>query len=128
MLTLAVDLSTHIGSLALFDDATLLHEATWTETRERRQHFFGVLSQTVQDVVGDPSRLECFAVGWRRQAKIRIDGRLHCHNGNAAGLSIVDFFGALHLDHWAKRRGPGYGPDTSVSRRHPQMRLQGYRR
>jgi tRNA threonylcarbamoyl adenosine modification protein YeaZ len=63
MLTLAIDQSTTITSLALLDDTRLLAEQAWDEDRKRDQRLFVALPEFLTGAGIDLARVELFAVG-----------------------------------------------------------------
>ena len=63
MLTLAIELSTDIGSFALLDDERVVFERTWQETHRQRQQFFAALQVAVEARQIELPGVDLFAVG-----------------------------------------------------------------
>lgn len=63
MITLAIELSTDSGSLALLDDDQILLERTWREDRLHRQQVFAEIEAGLTAGELDPARVDVFAVG-----------------------------------------------------------------
>jgi tRNA threonylcarbamoyl adenosine modification protein YeaZ len=63
MLTLAIELSTETGSLALLDGERVVLDRRWHETEQRRQPFFSVLQAAAAAREIELARVELFVVG-----------------------------------------------------------------
>ena len=63
MITLAIELSTNSGSLALLDNNQVQLERTWSEDRLHRQQVFAEIELGLSDGGVDLSRVDLFAVG-----------------------------------------------------------------
>jgi tRNA threonylcarbamoyl adenosine modification protein YeaZ len=63
MITLAIELSTDCGSLALLDHDQVQLERTWREDRSHRQQVFAELELGLSEGWLDPARVDLFAVG-----------------------------------------------------------------
>jgi tRNA threonylcarbamoyladenosine biosynthesis protein TsaB len=63
MITLAMELSTDCGSLALLDSSQILLEREWREDRLHRQQVFAELEKGLSEDGLDPSQVNLLAVG-----------------------------------------------------------------
>ncbi len=63
MITLAIELSTDCGSLALLNDDQVQCERTWREDRLHRQQVFAEIERGLSEGWLDPARVDVFAVG-----------------------------------------------------------------
>ncbi|MEI6150012.1 MAG: tRNA (adenosine(37)-N6)-threonylcarbamoyltransferase complex dimerization subunit type 1 TsaB [bacterium] len=63
MITLAIELSTESGSLALLENNRVRLERTWREDRSQRQQVFAEIEAAMAEGGMDPAQVELFAVG-----------------------------------------------------------------
>lgn len=63
MITLGLELSTEIGSLALLDGADVIADTVWTEGRSCRQHLFAAIDEAVRRGAVKFNQVSLLAVG-----------------------------------------------------------------
>ena len=63
MLTLGIDQSTSVGSLALLDDGRLMAETSWEDSGLHNQHLFTVLPRFLERAGVPPAQIGLYAVG-----------------------------------------------------------------
>ena len=63
MITLAIEQSSAVGSLALLEEDTLIGEQEWDEERTRAQHLFHALPRLLEQAKLDPEQIDQIAVG-----------------------------------------------------------------